>query len=153
MRPYRGQRIDNGKWVYGDKVTIGLRCLRCWIVSSPELTESDDRREVHCSIWGFVEVIPATVGQATGLTKNGKEIYTGMGGIHPNCGKYVVRLGSYAALNDHVHHGFYVEWQDERRRRILTPRLPLWTREDDMLFDMNIHDNPELLEGESNGCK
>ncbi len=64
MREFRAKRIDNGGLIYGDKVTIGNRC---WIAPRPEVSEPDNTTLIHHSIWGFIEVIPETVGQNTGL--------------------------------------------------------------------------------------
>ena len=66
MRPYRGKRKDNGEWVYG------------WYALEPNisdviLTESE---EIH-GLLIEVEVIPETVGQATGLHDKKKECYAG----------------------------------------------------------------------------
>ena len=50
---FRGKRIDNGEWVYGDLVHIGNKSYI-----------------THC-------VDPDTVGQYTGLTANGDRIFEG----------------------------------------------------------------------------
>lgn len=78
----------------------------------------------------------------------GKEIYVGMGGIHPEYGKFIVCLGLYLAPDGKKHCGFYIEWQDKRAKNMLTPRLPIWLEieDEDMVFDMNIHQHPNLME-------
>jgi len=67
----RGKRVDNGEWVEGEiifKIMEGVR---------------DENPSMHCRIpnemFGqFIDVIPETVGQFTGLLdKNGKRIFEG----------------------------------------------------------------------------
>jgi len=58
---FRGKRVDNGEWVYGD--------LMCNWTTPAILSENDG-----CEY----EVIPSSIGQFTGLKdKNGKDIYDG----------------------------------------------------------------------------
>ncbi len=72
---FRGKRIDNGELVYGDKFTIGDKV---YIIYNPEIRVFEWRpQESGCQrgVQGFVEVLPGSVGQYTGLKdRNGVEI-------------------------------------------------------------------------------
>ena len=124
---FRGKRVDNGEWVYGDIIH------RRYIKKDVVVIRTEDSGFDNYSDY---EVYPSTVGQYTGLTdKNGKKIFEGdivKGFYKPTdklvCGsvKYENHLARMLILNrgvcaglSHCHHVEVIG---------------------------NIHDNPELLE-------
>lgn len=89
---FRGKRIDNGQWVYGDLVQCDHDILILPINTG----------------WTHHKVIPETVGQFTGLLdKKGKEIYEGdivvskysnPGEVVFSDGQFCVNYNGYCAL-------------------------------------------------------
>ena len=74
---FRGKRVDNGEWVYGD--LIQLHDGRKYIIDNKFGACIDDKGNFINTKSPFVnEVMPKTVSQYTGLKdKNGKKIFEG----------------------------------------------------------------------------
>lgn len=124
---YRGKRVDNGEWVYGSY----YHC--CGTAYGATFIVVND--------FGFIEVIPHTVGQYTGLTdKNGKKIFEG-----DICGCF---------CNTQV---FIVEYCKDRCGYFFDDCIKsggcgpapecLGNLRDTIEVIGNIYDNPDLLEG------
>ena len=132
---FRGKRVDNGEWVYG------LLCR----VGDTYANIVEKSTEVMCT------VLTNTIGQSTGLTdKNGKKIFEGdiihleysqvfFGGEY--FGEYTAEV-SYKEgcfITDGINNGDEIE----------TPLSGF--NNDEVEIIGNIHDNPELVGGESDG--
>lgn len=129
---FRGKRIDNGEWVYGNYCGaeyLTKEGIEHLIIEVPRNASSEP-------------IIPETVGQYTGLTDmNGKKIFEG---------DIIVfnrkrNLPYYKVIPEVV---FY----DERNAQFTRVASPYATLQKDMMSECevigNIHDNPELLKGE-----
>ena len=136
---FRGKRVDNGEWVEGYFIQKGSQTF---IASYPYFTG-----KVHETSWlefcfgGFIEVIPETVGQYTGLTdKNGKKIFEG------DCFKtYYTGLPAYKNIV-----GYYPEHFAFMARCIEMNTVHYLSDYRTSAIEVigNIHDNPKLLEVE-----
>lgn len=132
---FRGKRVDNGEWVYGDYFSLFERpCIK--------FGESDKE---------IVGVKAETVGQYTGLTDiKGVKIYEG----DIVCTRFTI--GNICSVGDVQFDcgTFGVEWTVNKEHRTMVGiqgnRHNLRTFEDDIVDYIevigNIHDNPELLE-------
>ena len=134
---FRGKRVDNGEWIQGDIVQFPVHGVVRIVEQEPSYKDA--------------EVDSDTVGQFTGLTdKNGRKIFEGdiihleysqvfFGGMY--FGEYTAEV-SYKEgcfITDGMNNGDEIE-------------TPLSGFDNDELEIIgNIHDNPELLGGESDG--
>lgn len=116
---FRGKRIENGEWVFGD-----LKHREC-------VPKSISPIQI-----GECAVVSETIGQFTGLLdKNGKEIYEG---DIVQCNKDICKL----VYSDH-YAGFALDKQGWAYLHFFGEAF---STEDCMVIG-TIHDNPELLKG------
>ena len=130
---FRGKTLDKGEWVYGNLITDDNDV---YILTQENLSRGID-------IGGWIdgvqscEVIPETVGQYTGLRdKNGERIFEG-DIIKSIAAWYVVEFenGGYGL--------------SPFGKGKLIPIMGHWNfNGNEVEVIGNIHDNPELLEGE-----
>ena len=134
---FRGKRIDNGEWVEGGY----------FLEPYTDKTFIVTWNSFGLGFIDYIEVVPETVGQYTGLNDmNGKRIFEGDIFRCDNAMGYV-RFGTYASVyaNKNTHIGFFIEWIIDRMLRI---DLAFWTEQRKIEVIGNIHDNPELLKVE-----
>lgn len=135
---FRGKRVDNGEWIYGDLLTP-TDIMDVWEIS--ENTGMGDRYEID----------PETVGQYTGITdKNGTKIFEG----DIVCTRY--SDGEICCSGDvQFCYGVYgAEWIEQKKNKGMVGgwgQLHNLRRFDDDIINHievigNIYDNPELLE-------
>lgn len=136
---FRGKRLDNGEWVYGDyhKRVGGVHCI---IDIQPDFQGKVE--------YVIIQVDAETVGQFTGLhDKNGKEIYEG------DIVKWILTMPEFGV------NGGYEEYHTEEIGKIQWDAGALhlgeycaagfaYESEDYAEIIGNIHDNPELLKTE-----
>ena len=129
---FRGKRLDNGEWVYGDYWHLPEKNFYC--ISDKEFNR---------------KVTSETVGQYTGLTdKNGRKIFEGdiLEGIRYGNEERAEVLWIDKAASWGIRYSFreknesgYTSWLNSAWfRSINDARAPVVIG--------NIHDNPELLE-------
>ncbi len=139
---FRGKRKDNGAWVEGNLITSEKDDAETYI------GYLFDVRNGVIEDFDIVEVIPETVGMWTGLTdKNGIRVFEG-DIVRSDNYIGVVKLGYYTA--DGVKHiGFYTKWVSGVNYKHIRRDLVYWVQGNNAVVIGNIHDNPELLEGEA----
>lgn len=127
---FRGKRKDNGEWVYGNFV-------RGCVDDFAYIVEFGNKELCR----NYVEVIPETVGQYTGLTdKNGKKIFEGDIIDTPDRLVKVVWFEGNAQFDLH-----FIRYKDD----VTTTNFKGIHMRDLKEYEVigNIHDNPELLVG------
>lgn len=155
---FRGKRIDNGEWIEGgycycdnkSYITISVQ----YIPDTRDWDEADYYEKHPVYKPKFIEVIPNTVGQYTGLTdKNGKKIFEG-DIVHY---LYELDIGYWNSDQNSV-----IEWRSTgfymngifgtNKYACLNGWLVGIPHGDGKCFEVigNIHDNPELLKGDKN---
>ena len=132
---FRGKRVDNGEWVYG------LLCR----VGNTYANIVEKSTEVMCT------VLTNTIGQFTGLTdKNGRKIFEGdVLNVHDQIPTFDGYNTDEIIYNGKVmyikNQGMYVCEGNNDGNALCALNL------DKCEVIGNIHDNPELLGGESDG--
>lgn len=130
---FRGKRIDNGEWVYGD--------LQCQAHPLTSILTYD-----QCDGYGaLIPVDPVTVGECTGKTaKDGKKVFDGHI-LHNQRDNSMYEVFWDA---DNCRFGLrYRFWRIyEGKAWIETNSDISWNRLPYCVVIGNIHDNPELLE-------
>lgn len=118
---FRGKRVDNGEWVYGNYA----------------FTDFDNKQYFIFQNKAFEHlVIPETVGQYTGLTdKNGKKIFEGDIVEYQNGYGHIEWAQLHGAFMCVEENGDYWEWLDNMYDIEVIGNIH------------DIHDNPELLKG------
>lgn len=136
---FRGKRVDNGEWVYGNPVEWLNETNDISIVAHPFGCCIDHEGNLVLIEAPFVcKVIPETVGQFTGLKdKNGVEIYEG---DVCNCREYEC-FGKIKWNKDDVSFYFLVVMEGGGFEEEY-----LYEYAGELAVIGNIHENPELLE-------
>lgn len=147
---FRGKRLDNGEWEYGDLVAIKHKCglpCQCYAII-PDIACSG---ELLWKLLSDYEVDPATVGQYTGLKdKSGREIWEG--DIFKEDGSGIVRSvfrvpGGLAFEDNPVSFGYDHRAPVYPYSSIAEMQSASWLSQCCEVIG-NIHDNPGLLKTE-----
>lgn len=134
---FRGKRIDNGEWVEGwlyKRIVHLDSCHQNVVVDAIEVYDGENLLSI-----AYYSVDPETIGQYTGMTANGKEIFEG------DIVKGLFLFGSpvlgVVAFKDGA---FGLAW-----KRGEVDEFSAFTSICNVEYEVmgNVCDNPELLEG------
>lgn len=140
---FRGQRVDNKEWVYGDGIHYpkSINYMgTCWIDGMGKVAND------------WVQVIPETVGQFTGSQDtNGVDIYEGDVITAHKYPFFVFNNANYNAVviwsNDLLAYRYeYYKISDRVRGECHGNCEDLCELDDEAVIIGNTHENPELLE-------
>ena len=146
-RPYRGLRVDNGEWVHGWYVEIDGQPYIYESLEGFSAYTLNSTRRTFVFADNFIEVIPETVGQPTGLKdKTGVEMYEG-DGVRGRCTVQKHRMyNPFVGIVkwNEQYSQFYIAGKDRDGDLIAPPFDIVVLAELEVIG--NIHQNPELLE-------
>lgn len=138
---FRGKRLDNGEWAEGYLVASRKNTYPdgCEIITV-EGINYDELDYYHPAFTSY-EVDPATVGQYTGLTENGKKIFEG--DIVLGRFEFGMKVPSLVVFRDG---SFGLEWTHAGKNFFTA-----FTGFCNVTFEVigNVFDNPELLNKEA----
>ena len=127
---FRGKRIDNGEWIYGDY---------CAVCFNPRIGYEDKSGTIH-----RVPVNSDTIGQYTGLLDiNGKRIYEG---------DIIEDRKKYTSNDEGIFRRYEVKYSTKQARFIAVLSNGVFNPAAFQNCEIigNIHDNPELIGGIGN---
>lgn len=137
---FRGKRVDNGEWVYGNLIQ---NKDACFIAEKMQYSHLDYCWDCGKPFDDCYKVIPETIGQYTGLKdKNGTEIFEG---------DILKKDGCWSIRIEYEDGTYWIKDLDKTRYNNEITCIPI------SLFDINtwevignIYENPELLKEVSN---